>query len=56
MTGDSFTFEVSRDFQGNTMTTKYEGSVSGGTMKLKSTAPGFNGGDPRVTEMTAKKQ
>ena len=54
--GDSFTFEVTRDFGGNSMTTKYEGSVSGSEMKLKSTSPGFNGGDPRVSEMTAKKQ
>lgn len=56
VSGDSFTFEITRDFGGNSMTTKYEGSVSAGAMKLKSTSPGYNGGDPRVTEMTAKKQ
>jgi hypothetical protein len=30
--------------------------VSGSDMKLTITMPGFNGGDPRVTEATAKKQ
>jgi len=54
--GDKFSFEVTRDFGGNSMTTKYEGSVSGAEMKLKSTSPGFNGGDPRVTDVVAKKQ
>jgi hypothetical protein len=54
--GDSFSFEVTRDFGGNSMTTKYEGSVSGSDMKLKTTSPGFNGGDPRVSDVVAKKQ
>jgi len=53
--GNNVTFEVTRDFGGNTMTTKYEGAVSGAEMKLKITMPGFNGGDPRVMEATAKK-
>ena len=54
--GDNFSFEVTRDFGGNSMTTKYEGSVSGSEMKLKTTSPGFNGGDPRVSDVVAKKQ
>jgi opacity protein-like surface antigen len=54
--GNNFSFEVTRDMGGNSMTTKYEGSVNGAEMKLKTTSPGFQGGDPRVSEMTAKKQ
>ena len=48
--------EVTRDFRGNSMTTKYEGTVSGAEMKLKITMPNFQGGDPRSIEATAKKQ
>jgi hypothetical protein len=54
--GNNVSFEVTRDMGGNPMTTKYEGVVSGSEMKLKVTSPGFQGGDPRVTEATAKKQ
>ena len=54
--GNNVSFEVTRDMGGNSMTTKYEGVVSGSEMKLKVTSPGFNGGDPRVSEVTAKKQ
>ena len=36
-------------------TTKYEGTVSGGELKLKVTAPGRGGGDPVTNEVTAKK-
>ena len=54
--GNNVSFEVSRDTPNGAMVTKYEGAVSGSEMKLKITSPGFNGGDPRVTEATAKKQ
>jgi hypothetical protein len=54
--GNNVSFEVTRDFGGNPMTTKYEGVVSGSEMKLKVTMPGFGGGEPRTTEATAKKQ
>jgi hypothetical protein len=54
--GNNFSFEVTRDFGGNSMTTKYEGSVNGAEMKLKTTTPGFQGGDPRVSDVVAKKQ
>ena len=54
--GNNVSFEETRDMGGNSMTTKYEGVVSGSEMKLKVTSPGFNGGDPRVSEATAKKQ
>jgi hypothetical protein len=53
--GNNVSFEVTRDFGGNSMTMKYEGVVSGPEMKLKITMPGFGGGEPRVMEATAKK-
>ena len=54
--GDKVSFEVTRDMQGTPFTTKYEGTVSGDELKLKITTPGFNGGDPRTTEVTAKRE
>jgi hypothetical protein len=51
--GDKVTFEVVREFNGNKMTTKYEGNVSGSDMKLKITRDTQNG--PQTTEATAKK-
>jgi len=54
--GDKVYFEVTRDFGGNSFTIKYEGTVSGDELKLKMTTPGMNGGDPRVTEVTAKRE
>ncbi len=53
--GNHVTFEVTREFGGNTRTTKYDGTVSGSEMKLKVTAPGRGGGEPVTTEVTAKK-
>lgn len=53
--GNKVAFEVTRDMMGNSMTMKYEGTVSGSEMKLKITMPGFDGGDPRVMDATAKK-
>lgn len=54
--GNNISFEVTRDFGGNSMTTKYEGTLNGDELKLKITSPGFNGGDPRVNEVTAKRE
>ena len=55
--GNNVSFEVTRDFGGNSMTMKYEGVVAGSDMKLKITRPDFQGGGaPVVTEATAKKQ
>ena len=51
--GDKVSFEVVREFNGNTMTTKYEGTVSGDEMKLKITRDTPNG--PMTNEVTAKK-
>jgi len=53
--GNNISFEVTREFNGNSMTTKYEGTLNGDELKLKITQPGFNGGDPRVTEVSAKR-
>ena len=53
--GDKISFEVTRQGQNGATTTKYEGSVSGGDLKLSVTAPGRGGGDPTTTEVTAKK-
>ena len=53
--GNNIAFEVTRDFGGNSMTTKYECAVSGSEMKVKMTIPGFGGGEPRTIEGTAKK-
>lgn len=51
--GDKVSFDVVREFNGNTMTTKYEGTVSGDEMKLKITRETPNG--PMTNEVTAKK-
>ena len=54
--GNNVSFEVSRDTPNGAMVTKYEGVVSGSELKLKITSPSFNGGDPRVNDVVAKKQ
>ena len=53
--GNNIAFEVTRDFGGNSMTTKYECAVTGSSMAVKMTMPGFGGGDPMTIEGTAKK-
>ena len=52
--GNNVSFTVKRDFNGNTMVTKYEGTVSGDEMKLKITRNGQDG-TPVTTEVTAKR-
>ena len=51
--GDNVSFEVKREFNGNTMVSKYEGKVSGDEMKLKITREMQNG--PMTNEVTAKR-
>jgi hypothetical protein len=51
--GDKVSFEVVREFNGNKMTTKYEGTVAGDEMKLKITRDTQNG--PQTNEATAKR-
>ncbi len=51
--GDKISFEVKREMQGQTMVTKYEGTVSGSEMKLKITRDTPNG--PMSSDVVAKK-
>lgn len=51
--GDKVSFEVVREMGGNTMTIKYEGTVSGDEMKLKITREGQNG--PVSNDVVAKR-
>jgi len=53
--GDKISFDVVREFQGNSMTIKYEFTLKGDEMPGKVTMPGMNGGDARVMEVTAKR-
>lgn len=53
--GNNITFEVTRDFGGNSFTMKYECAISGSEMKVKTIMPGRDGGEPRTMESTAKK-
>jgi len=54
--GDNISFEVKRTTQNGEFVTKYEGTVSGDTLKLKITRPGRGGGDPMTTEYTANRE
>jgi len=54
--GNNVSFDVTRESQMGSMTTKYKGVVSGSEMKLTSTMDSPMGGDPIVRDMTAKKQ
>jgi uncharacterized protein (DUF2147 family) len=51
--GNNVSFEVKREFNGNEMVTKYEGTVNGDEMKLKISRDTPNG--PMTNEVTAKK-
>jgi hypothetical protein len=54
--GDSIYFETVRQTPNGESVSKYEGTVSGDTLKLKITRPGRGGGDPTTTEYTATKE
>jgi hypothetical protein len=54
VSGNTITFDVVRDFNGTSMTQKYEGTVSGSDMKLKITRTGQDG-TPTTTDATAKR-
>jgi hypothetical protein len=47
--GNNVSFTVKREMGGNTVVTKYEGTVSGDEMKLKITREGGNGAPVEVT-------
>ena len=53
MDGNNVSFTVKREMNGNTMVTKYEGTIDADSMKLKITREGQNG--PQTTEVTAKR-
>lgn len=53
--GGDIKFAVTREFNGNKFTTKYEGKLEGDTIKGSFVRPGFNGGDPVTSEWTAKR-
>jgi hypothetical protein len=54
--GDHIYFEVKRTNQnGDEIITKYDGTVSGDTLKLKITRPG-RGGEPMTNEFTANRE
>jgi hypothetical protein len=53
--GDKISFEVTRDFNGMSFTTKYEFTVKDTEMTGKMTSPGRGGGDPMTTDVTAKR-
>jgi hypothetical protein len=54
--GDKIYFEVKRQNPNGEFVIKYEGTVSGDTLKLKITRPGRGGGDPMTTEYTANRE
>lgn len=54
--GNNVSFDVALTFGDNSFTLKYDCAITGSDMKIKITIPGFQGGDPRVIEATAKKQ
>ena len=51
--GNNISFTVKVEFNGQSMVTKYEGTLSGDELKLKVTRDGQNG--PTTSEMTAKR-
>jgi len=52
--GNKISFTVKREFNGNSMVTKYEGVVSGDEIKLKITREGMDG-TPVTNEVVAKR-
>jgi len=52
--GNNVSFTVKREFNGNTMVQKYEGTVSGDEMKLKITRTGQDG-TPMTNDVVAKR-
>jgi hypothetical protein len=51
--GNKVSFTVKREFNGNSMITKYEGEINGDELKLKITRDTQNG--PMTNEVTAKR-
>jgi len=53
--GNTITFKVVREYNGNQVVTSYKGTVEGDTMKLDVTRPGRGGGEPQTNTVTAKR-
>jgi hypothetical protein len=53
--GNTIVIETTRDFNGNTMTTKDVYSLEGGELVIASTRPGRGGGEPTTTKLYYKK-
>jgi len=53
--GDEITFDVTREFNGNSRTAKYAGKIDGDTIKGKIEMPGRQGGDPVSRDWEAKR-
>jgi hypothetical protein len=56
LTGDELSFQVTRERQGNSFTTKYKGKISGDTITGKMTTPGRDGGEARDRDWEAKRK
>ena len=55
LSGDELTFDVTREFNGNSFTIKYKGKVSGDTITGKIESPGRDG-QTRTRDWTAKRK
>ena len=52
----TITFSVTREFNNNKVTTKYEAKLDGDTLKGTREMPGRNGGDPVKRDFEAKRE
>jgi len=55
MKDDAIAFEVQREFDGNKFTLKYQGTISGDTIKGTIEVPGMDGGETRKIDWNAKR-
>jgi len=53
--GDTITFKVVREFNGNQFVISFKGTMQGDSIKLDVTRPGRGGGEPMTTSVTAKR-
>jgi hypothetical protein len=53
--GDTVSFSLEREFNGNKFVTKYSGKLAGDTITGQSESPGRDGGEPTKREWVAKR-
>jgi hypothetical protein len=53
--GNNISFTLKREFNGNTMTTPYTGTLDGDSLKLEWMQPGRGGAEPTKRTATAKR-